>query len=55
MATAPHSIFVDLPFERELSTFREVDSSIPVYVPASSVEDYRNSEWGKQFRNIKPM
>lgn len=39
----------------DASTFGGVDSSIPVYVPANSVEDYRNSPWGQVFSNIQPM
>lgn len=32
-----------------------VDASIPVYVPASSIEAYRNGEWGQYFNNIQPI
>ena len=42
-------------FELEDHTFYDVNPSIPVYVPANSVEDYRNSPWGQVFSNIQPM
>ena len=57
MAAEPPSIIVDDTSitEDDESTFRGVDTSIPVYVPASSVENYRNSAWGQVFSNIQPM
>jgi hypothetical protein len=33
-------------------TFYNVDKSIPVYVPAGSVEDYRNADYWNKFTNI---
>lgn len=46
-APTPPSIFLD--------SFRNVNQSIPVYVSASSVENYRNSAWGQVFSNFQPM
>ena len=46
-APTPPSIFLD--------SFMNVNQSIPVYVPASSVENYRNSAWGQVFSNFQPM
>lgn len=36
-------------------TFGGVDKDIPVYVPASSINAYKNSDWGKEFSNILPL
>ena len=36
-------------------TFSEVDKSISVYVPSSSVEAYRAAEYWNEFTNIQPM
>ena len=36
-------------------SFGGVDTFVPVYVPASSVNAYRNSEWGQVFNNIQPI
>ena len=36
-------------------SFYDVDKSIPVYVPAESIEAYQNSKWGEFFSNIQPM
>ena len=36
-------------------TFKGVDKDIPVYVPASSINAYINSDWGKVFSNILPL
>jgi len=41
--------------ECEYSTFNGVNKSIPVYVPAGSVEDYKNADYWKAFTNIKPI
>ena len=41
-------------FDNE-AAFGGVNPSIPVYVPSSSVDDYRNSAWGQYFNNIQPM
>ena len=55
-ASVPPSIIVDeTSIPNDESTFAGVDKSIPVYVPASSVEAYRNSAWGQVFSNIQPM
>ena len=35
------------------STFYNVDRSIPIYVPAGSVEDYRNAKYWSEFTNIQ--
>ena len=35
-------------------TFEGVDKDIPVYVPASSINAYINSDWGEVFSNILP-
>lgn len=37
------------------STFHCLDKSIPVYVPAASVEDYRNAEYWNEFTNIQSV
>ena len=37
------------------STFHNVDKSIPVYVPASSVEVYRSANGWREFSNIQPI
>ena len=36
-------------------SFGGVDTFVPVYVPASSIEAYRNGEWGQYFNNIQPI
>lgn len=36
-------------------TFSEVDKSIPVYVPAGSVEAYKAAEGWSEFTNIQPL
>ncbi|MBO5678407.1 MAG: leucine-rich repeat domain-containing protein [Bacteroidaceae bacterium] len=36
-------------------TFYEVDKSIPVYVPAASVEAYKSAEYWSAFSNIQPI
>lgn len=36
-------------------SFGGVDTFVPVYVPANSVNAYRNSEWGQVFNNIQPI
>lgn len=38
-----------------MEPFYDVDESIPVYVPAESIEAYQNSKWGEFFSNIQPM
>lgn len=38
-----------------MEPFYDVDKSIPVYVPAESIEAYQNSKWGEFFSNIQPM
>ena len=37
------------------NTFYNVDKSIPVYVPASSVESYKSAEYWSAFTNIQPI
>ena len=37
------------------STFYNVDRSIPIYVPAGSVEDYRNAKYWSEFTNIQAI
>ena len=37
------------------NTFYGVDKSIPVYVPASSVEAYKSAEYWSAFTNIQPI
>ena len=48
------TIKASIPPDIDVSTFTEVNWSIPVYVPASSIDAYRNS-WGWLFSNIRPM
>ena len=36
-------------------TFHHVDRSIPIYVPAESVEAYKNAEYWKEFTNIQAI
>ena len=36
-------------------TFELVDSSIPVYVPAGSLEAYQHNEYWRYFYNMQPM
>ncbi len=36
-------------------TFLDVDKSYPLYVPASSIEAYKNAEGWKEFTNILPI
>lgn len=36
-------------------TFWMANTDIPVYVPASSINAYINSDWGKEFSNILPL
>ena len=58
MATTPPFIILEdesMWADGDGATFYGVNPSIPVYVPASSVEDYRNSTWGQVFSNIQPM
>lgn len=38
-----------------VESFEKVSKSIPVYVPAESIEAYQNSKWGEFFSNIQPM
>ena len=35
--------------------FGGMDASIPVYVPAGSIDAYQNSAWGQYFNNIQPV
>ena len=37
------------------STFTDVDRSIPVYVPSSSVSAYNDADYWNEFTNIQPM
>lgn len=37
------------------NTFYNVDKSIPVYVPAASVEAYKSAEYWSTFTNIQPL
>ena len=39
----------------DLSTFNNVDKTIPVYVPASSVEAYQTAQNWSDFTNIQPI
>ncbi|MCH3923543.1 MAG: leucine-rich repeat protein [Bacteroidales bacterium] len=48
MRTAPQSIVIGTN-----SSFQYVSSTIPVYVPCSSVSTYQNSDWGTTFSNIR--
>ena len=43
------------PTVSSFTTFMGVDESIPVYVPASSVEDYRNAAYWSEFTNIQAI
>ena len=36
-------------------TFNGIDKTIPVYVPAGSIEDYRMMDWWSEFTNYKPI
>ena len=36
-------------------TFNEVDKSIPLYVPAGSVEAYKSASYWSEFSNIQPL
>ena len=36
-------------------TINEVDRSIPIYVPAASVKDYKAAEYWNEFANIQPI
>lgn len=47
-ATIPPTI------ENEL-TYNNVNKSIPIYVPASSVESYKSAEYWSEFTNIRPI
>ena len=46
-ATTPPSFVV--------SSFYGVYEDIPVYVPANSINAYKNSDWGERFSNILPL
>lgn len=39
----------------EYGTFNKVDKSIPVYVPAGSIEAYRTTEYWDEFTNYLPL
>jgi hypothetical protein len=41
--------------EGENHTFEGVDKSIPLYVPAESVEAYKNTKYWKEFTNIQAI
>ncbi len=36
-------------------SFSGVDTFVPVYVPANSINAYQNSAWGQYFNNIQPI
>jgi hypothetical protein len=42
-------------YEGENYTFFYVDKSIPLYVPAESVEAYNNTKYWKEFTNIQAI
>ena len=45
----------DFKDDHDFHTFSGVSPSIPVYVPAGSIEAYRNSVWGGTFSNFLPL
>ena len=55
--TSLTTIMIKAPIPPDIdgTNFGGVNESIPVYVPASSINAYRNSEWGRIFSNIQPM
>ena len=55
--TSLTTIMIKAPIPPDIdgTNFGGVNGSIPVYVPASSIDAYRNSEWGRTFSNIQPM
>ena len=54
MATMPPSIIADKWGLNE-ATFKKVRKSIPVYVPAESIEAYRTAEGWSEFTNFLPL
>ena len=47
--------YANIPPEIYESTFGDVDKSIPLYVPASSIDAYKSAEGWKEFTNILPI
>ena len=47
--------YAEIPPTLESSTFVNVDKSIPVYVPKSSVAAYQSAKWWSEFTNIQPL
>ena len=37
------------------NSFEKVDKSIPVYVPASSIETYKTAQYWSEFTNFQPI
>ena len=49
------SLAVNPPACREEMSFKDVDKSIPVYVPAESIDAYKAAGEWKEFENIQPI